>query len=145
MITIVDANIIVSAIISLNGTEAKILTDKNKIQFSAPDFLMEEVNNHIDKIESITSLSKSEVLRRIKTVTQKIKFVSVMEIPKKLRINALEIVKDIDENDVFYVALHLHSHHKIWTGDRVLINGLKKKGYDICVTTTQLKAYIYKK
>lgn len=145
MITIVDANIIISAIISPKGTESKILTDKNKIQFSAPDFLLEEVTNHIDKIANITDLSKSEVNKRIKTVTQNIEFVSVLDIPKKTRITALKIVQDIDENDVFFVALHLFSHHKIWTGDRVLINGLKKKGYDICITTTQLKAYIYKK
>ena len=33
----------------------------------------------------------------------------------------------------------------IWTGDKILINGLKEKGYDICITTEELKKYLYKK
>ena len=33
----------------------------------------------------------------------------------------------------------------IWTGDKILMNGLKEKGYDICVTTKEIKTKTYKK
>jgi len=39
----------------------------------------------------------------------------------------------------------LQYKHKIWTGDKVLINGLKEKGLDICVTTEELILKRYKK
>lgn len=71
--------------------------------------------------------------------------VEIAKIPKKLVIQAVEIVRDIDPNDAAYVALHLHEGHKIWTGDKALISGLKRKGYDICITTPQLRKYLYKK
>jgi len=39
----------------------------------------------------------------------------------------------------------LEKGHKIWTCDAKLSNGLKEKGYDICVTTKEIKAKTYKK
>jgi len=39
----------------------------------------------------------------------------------------------------------LQYKHKIWTGDKVLINELKEKGLDICVTTEELILKRYKK
>ncbi|MFT4061036.1 MAG: PIN domain-containing protein [Edaphocola sp.] len=42
---------------------------------------------------------------------------------------ALKIARDIDIFDTPFIALHYHTKHKIWTGDNVLINGLKAKGY----------------
>ena len=45
----------------------------------------------------------------------------------------------------FGKALHFEKGHKIWTCDFELIKGLKEMGYDICVTTKDLKTKHYKK
>lgn len=58
---------------------------------------------------------------------------------------AYQVVRDIDPEDVFFVALHFFIKHKIWTSDKILINGLKSKGYDICITTEELKQKLYYK
>lgn len=63
----------------------------------------------------------------------------------KYRQKAVEIVSDIDKDDAPFLALHFYKKHKIWTGDRILIDGLTAKGYDIFVTTTQLQDKLYKR
>jgi hypothetical protein len=63
----------------------------------------------------------------------------------KLRLVRAEITPRLARALGCLVALHLFKKHKIWTGDKVLINGLQSKGYDICVTTTELKTKMYKK
>ena len=141
MILITDSNIIFSALKSQNGVVAKILTEKSNIQFYAPSYLIDEVKKHSDKISD----NPKEVLRRMMILLEKVKIINVNEIPKKEVVKAIEIVKDIDIDDAFFVALHFYKKHKIWTSDKVLIKGLEKKGYNICVTTAELKSKLYKK
>ena len=66
-------------------------------------------------------------------------------LPEKAIAKAKEVVKDIDPDDYPFVALHFEKGHKIWTCDFKLINGLKEMGYDICVTTKDIKEKRYKK
>ena len=141
MIVITDSNILFSALISPNGTVAKILTDKSNIQFYAPNYLIEEIRRHSGKISD----NKKEVLARLEILLERIEIIDVDTIPKEKVIQAIEIVKDIDLDDAFFVALHLFKKHKIWTSDKVLIKGLERKGYKICVTTSELKSKLYKK
>jgi putative PIN family toxin of toxin-antitoxin system len=145
MIVITDSNVIFSALIDPKSKISKIIREKSKIQFIAPNFLLEEVKLHWEKILQFTSLSNKELEKEFVLLSKRIKFVDIKELPREILFEANEIVKDIDEDDTYFVALYLYQKHKIWTGDRKLINGLKKKGYDICITTSQLKAFIYKK
>jgi len=80
-----------------------------------------------------------------KIIRSRIKIIDSSHIPRDIFDKSFEIVKDIDEWDVYFVALHFQTGHKIWTGDKILINGLKEKGYNICVTTDDLKSKLYKK
>ena len=111
----------------------------------APDFILDEINNHFTEIVDKTRKSKSELQFELKQIVGRIKFIPAEEIPMIHIKKAIAIVWDIDIDDTLFVALHLFKKHKIWTGDKVLINGLKSKGYDICVTTTELKTKMYKK
>jgi len=145
MIVIADSNIIISALISPKGSTAQVLKEKSNIQFMAPDILLAEVYQHWEKIVELTTLSKRELFEEFYFYRNRITFVEAMDVPKKHRSHARQIVKDIDENDLDFVALHLHKRHKLWTGDKVLINGLLAKGYDICVTTAELRKKLYRK
>lgn len=145
MIVISDSNILMSGLYNPNGTIVKILTSKSKIQFLAPQYLFEEIKEHWSSIEKFSVLNKVQLKNEFKTLKGKLKVVSIGEIPRKTLMEAYEVVKDIDENDTYFVAMHLFEKHKIWTGDIHLIKGLLKKGYDICVTTEELKKFLYKK
>ena len=48
---------------------------------------------------------------------------------------AADLVRDIDMDDITYVALSLFLDIKLWTGDKLLIGGLTKKGFKNVVTT----------
>lgn len=145
MIVIADSNLIISGLYSPKGMIATILKSEKNIQFIAPDFIFDEITNHLSEIAIKTGKSKTELNVELKKLVERIKFVPVAQIPILHIKKAISIVADIDIDDTFFVALHLYKKHKIWTGDRVLINGLKAKGFNICITTTELKTKFYKK
>jgi len=145
MIVIADSNLIISGLYTPQGIVAKILTSEKNIQFIAPDFIFKEISNHFLRIQKETGRTRIELKSKLDHLIQRIKFVPVTEIPMDHIHKAIEIVKDIDIDDTFFVALHLYKKHKIWTGDRALINGLAAKGYDIFITTDELKSKLYKR
>jgi len=131
----------------IRRTEAPQIYLQQKVTFSffAPNFVFEEIKNHLSEISDKSGKTKREISNILQRITSNVIFYTVDDVPKKYTQKAIEIVRDIDIFDAPFIALHLYKKHKIWTGDRILINGLKKKGYDICITTTQLKKMLYKK
>jgi len=122
-----------------------IFKEKSSLQFTAPSQLLEEVQEHWNIIVNASSLSARELFAELSFYKTRISFTDVTIIPNKYVAKAHYVVKDIDEDDLDFVALHLYKKHKLWTGDKKLIKGLLAKGYDICVTTEELKQKLYKK
>lgn len=145
MIVITDSNIIFSALITPNGTVAQILRAKSKLQFYAPSYLFEEVNRHLTKIEELSPLNRMQLKAEIRAFKEAITIIETKDIPKKYYLEAYDMVIDIDFDDLFFVALNRYKHYKIWTLDTELRKGLEKKGYYICITTTEIKKSLYKK
>ena len=146
MIVISDSNIIFSCFYAPNGVIATILKEnKKKLQFIAPSFLLEEVQEHLPQIIERNKLTKKKALSLLKEFTKNITFYNLENIKKKNRDKAAQIAKNIDPDDYLFIALHFEKGHKIWTCDNVLSKGLKEIGYDICISTQDLRAYTYKK
>ena len=146
MIVISDSNIIFSCFYKPSGVIATILQEEKKsIQFIAPDYLLEEVKEHLSEMIAKTGLTKRKAYALLAEFTRNITFYQVDNISKRYVTQAQKIVENIDPDDYPFVALHLEQGHKIWTCDAKLAEGLKEKGYYICVTTQQLKEKIYKK
>ena len=140
MIVIADSNIFYSALIAPNGEIANILRDKN-MQFIAPDFIIDEVKEHLDIIKT-----KKKILADLNYLLEKITIIPLNKISDEYLQKAFTIVKDIDEDDYPFIALHLQIKHKIWSRDQILINGLTAQGYGhFFITTEQMKKYLYKK
>ena len=146
MIVISDTNIIFSCFYTPNGAMATILkNEKNRLQFIAPSYLLEEVKEHLPILMERNHLTKKKALDILKEATKNIIFYDLEEIKKKNREKAAEIAKDIDPDDYLFIALHFETGHKIWTCDAKLANGLKEKGYDMCITTNEIREKTYKK
>jgi predicted nucleic acid-binding protein len=145
MIAITDSNIIFSALINPKGKVGQVFREKSNLQFIAPRYIIEEIENHFDKILLYSNIEKQDLKKELNFILSIIKIVETHEIPKKYIFEAVQIVSDIDIYDVFFVALNRYKKHKIWTSDKKLINGLKNKGFDICITTDQIRLKLYKK
>jgi predicted nucleic acid-binding protein len=145
MIVIADSNVIFSALISPNGVVASIFSAKSNLQFMAPGFLFDEVNEHIDKIVRLSPLSKREILEKIQSFKKRITVIDTLKIPNKYHVEALDIVAGIDINDASFITLNRYTKHRLWTSDKELIKGVEAKGYDIFITTAELRKKLYKK
>ena len=145
MILITDSNILFSAVVKPNSLISKILKKERNFQFVAPNYLLEEFKKHRKNLEEGSGLSANDFKKEWESIKSRIQFIKMTDIPKDIFFKSYEIVKDIDEWDVYFVALHFKTGHKLWTGDKALISGLKNKGYEICVTTEDLKEHLYKK
>ena len=61
MIVITDTNIFYSALAAPQGEIAKILNERGNIQFLVPDYLIEEIEEHLPDIAKLTKKSKNNL------------------------------------------------------------------------------------
>ncbi|MBA4408364.1 MAG: PIN domain-containing protein [Bacteroidota bacterium] len=139
MKVIVDANIVFSAILNTNSKIADLLLNSKGIfEFLAPDFLLTETIKYHKKISSISKMTLTEVVSVENKVTKPISFLSGIHIPQSKWLNAEQLVSDIDSKDTPYLAFSMFFKCKIWSGDKVLRNGLIQKGFHNVITTEEL-------
>lgn len=147
MIVIADSNIFFASLIAPNGEIATILKDKN-MQFLAPDYMIEEVKDHIDIIQKKRKKNKTkrQILVDLDLLLKNITIIPLEELSNKNIQKAFSIVKDVDEDDYAFIAMHLQYKHKIWSRDEELINGLTERGYGhFFISTDEVRKHLYKK
>ena len=136
---IVDANIVFSAILNTNSRIADLLMNSKGIfDFVAPDFLLTGTKKYHKKISSISKMTITEVQHVENNVTKPITFLSAIHISESFWLKAEQLAFDIDPKDTPYVAFSMFLKSKIWSGDKVLRNGLILKGFKKIITTEEL-------
>jgi len=100
MIVIADSNIFYSSLITPNGNIATILKDKN-MQFLAPDYIIEEVKEHLEDIRKRikNTKTKRQLLADLKILLKKVTIIPLSTLSKRNIQKAISIVKDVDENE----------------------------------------------
>ena len=131
MILVVDANVVISALIK-NGKAREILMG-GEFQFVAPEFLKDEVSKYANYIERKSGLTGVELRLLTDFLFEKVKMIPHEEQRATLS-KALEIMRN-DVKDAPYVACYLALKcHAIWTNDTDFYDKLKIK----VVTTEDL-------
>jgi predicted nucleic acid-binding protein len=140
-IYITDTNVIFSAVLNVNSGIGQFImsANQNNVKFYAPDYLRFELENYIPKIVKISSLKIEEVRRLITLLYAQIIFISDELIPFEYYKNALPFVRDVDMDDLVFVALTDYLEETLWTGDLKLYNELIAKGYTRIVTFNEIK------
>ena len=69
---------------------------------------------------------------------KRIHFFNEGMIPKEVIDDAYKLTFDIDEKDTIFVAMGMYLNQKLWSGDKALVEGLRKKGYNELILTTEL-------
>lgn len=143
---VVDTNMAFSAILNTNSKISRIiLQPKSKLNFYSTEQLNSELIKHWNKIKKISGYSDADLHKVVQLITSKIRFINVELIPRNLFMKAESLVHDVDIDDTEFVALTEHIRGKLWTGDKELIKGLKKKKWDKLISTEELYRLILKR
>ena len=125
---VIDTNIVFSAILNSQGKIGQIIINSsNFFNFYTVGLLQEEIWNHKGKILDISGFTNEQFIKSYETITKRITFVDEVLISQEILVEARDIVIDIDENDALFIALTNHINGVLWTGDKKLVSGLKKK------------------
>lgn len=114
---VVDANIIFSALIKDSHTRHFLLFGYNSLH--VPDFVIEEIEEHMEEIRDKTGLSKKQLIQILDELMResKIRKVDYSEIREFIP-QAEKVSPDPD--DVQYFALAMRLGCPIWSNDKKL-------------------------
>lgn len=112
---VVDANVIFAALIK-EGTSYELLFEE-QFNFSTPDYILSEFEEHKEEILKKTGKTKEEMQILLDVLKRNIKIFQLEELVPYLK-DAEEISPDPD--DVAYIALALKLKCPIWSNDKSL-------------------------
>lgn len=136
---IVDTNVVFSALVNTQSRIADLLLNsEGTFAFYSCHLLTEEIDRHWAKLLDLSTLGEAELKTAQRQVFSAIEFISEELFPFSIWQSAIPMVRDVDMDDVAFVALTEYLNGSLWTGDRKLIEGLAAKGYSKLVTTQEL-------
>ncbi len=128
-ITVVDANIIFSSLIT-DSAKLRAEFRKKNLVFSSSKTLIVEIFKHFSRIKKATKLSEEDILNVLSFVLNRTDFYDEDAISIGSWVEAFRLCGKTDEKDTPYVALALDRNAKIWTNDGILKTALRKNGFD---------------
>jgi predicted nucleic acid-binding protein len=141
MIIVLDTNVVFSTIIKANGYMAKVFFSVPSFaEYYAPEFFVTELQMHQKKLLKLSGLSPVNYELAKTSVFAQIKFVDINTIPNSFLKTAVTLTRDIDFKDFQFVALTLFLNGILWTGDKKLYNGLRRKGFDKVIATKEISS-----
>ena len=136
---VVDTNIIFSALLNSNNTIGDLLFNPEmNFEFYSCDYMRYEIQKHWERLKMISKFSDKQLEISYSHVLSNLKFIIEEIIPAKTWLAAERITKNIDIDDIDFVALTTFLKATLWTGDKVLYNGLKKTNFKKIINTTDL-------
>ena len=138
---VVDTNIIFSTLLNSNSTIGGLLFNSDKhFEFYSCSYMRYEIQKHWERLKKISKLSDEQLQVSYTQVLSKLKFINEEIIPVETWLASEQITKGIDIDDTDFVALTKFLKATLWTGDKVLYNGLKRLEFKKLLNTTELLA-----
>jgi len=127
---IVDTNIVFSALLGKSRKIREILFSSEDIKPYSCKYSIVELFKHKDKLISNSALDEEEILNIFYYLLKRIEFYNEDFISDNSLKKAYELCNDIDEKDLLFVALTIELDGLLWTGDKELLRGLIRKGFE---------------
>ena len=139
MRVVVDTNIVFSAVLNSNGLIGEILfNSQGQFEFYSSEFMLDELTKYKSKLQKLTKMSETKIDLTIHQVMKNIVLISPLAVSDFVWKEAYELATDVDEDDTPFLATAISLEAFIWTGDKKLVNGLRKKGFQNIYSTTDL-------
>ena len=125
---IVDTNVLFSALLNSQSSFTEILIGSD-YRFFVCEQVLVELFKRKEKLVKASQLSEDEIVRIYQILLKRITLYKEDLIALENRAAAYTLCKDIDESDTPHIALTLELDGLLWTGDKKLKEGLKRKGF----------------
>ena len=126
---IIDANRLFSWLIAGNSRLRQTISSRPDLRFFCPKYVLVELFKHKERICHASGLRQDELLLVLHNCLEQIHFFDEEAIRLGCWTEAWRLCRDVDEQDVAYVALTLELVGLLWSSDHVLEWGLRKKGF----------------
>ena len=123
---IIDANILFSIFISGREEYFELV---GKVKFLTPVYALEELQKHQKTILSKTKIDSRNFNDFTLRILNRVLVVPNFLVTNQSYLQAYNWCKDIDLDDIAYVALSIEFNTCFVTRDMVLYDGLKQKGF----------------
>jgi predicted nucleic acid-binding protein len=136
---VADTNIVFSAVLNSDGKIGDLIfSSASAFEFFTCSYMKAEIQTHKLKLLKISGLSELQIQIALERILEEIKLIDVRVISDNSLARADKLLIDIDPDDAFFLALTFDLKGYLWTGDNVLYNGLKRKGYNKIYSTSEL-------
>ncbi|HET8829454.1 MAG TPA: PIN domain-containing protein [Pelobium sp.] len=136
---VVDTNIVFSLLLNSNGSIGDIFFNSDEqLEFYSCSYLKHEIKKHWGKLKSISRLNEDDLQVSYDLIINRIKFISEEIIPLEVWLSSEIIADRIDSNDIDFIALTDFIGATLWTGDKVLYNGLTEINFKSVTNTAEL-------
>lgn len=137
---VVDTNIVFSALLNPSSPSGEILMDfDQELKFFAPKLMLEEISKYLPKIERYTKLPSQKLIQIQNLIFSIVEIVSEEEIKSENWVRAFEILDEVDQDDIPFLALAYELDCLLWTGDKKLIKAGKPHIPKTIIDTQHLK------
>ena len=114
-----------------------------RVKLLTPDYAMTELQEHQELILSKTKLEKAELANYSLDILNDILVVPNFLVTNQSYLQAYNWCKDIDLDDIAYVALSIEFDTCLVTRDMILYEGLKQKGFQNIISWKEfLREYL---
>ncbi len=126
---VIDTNIVFSVLKSSESAMRQRLILSSP-QFCAPIKLLNELLKHKERIFSESLVKNEKLYDFFESIIGHIYFINESDISTESFFRAFHLCKDVDKNDIPFVALALELDCAFWTNDEKLKTGLRKNGFN---------------
>jgi predicted nucleic acid-binding protein len=127
---VIDTNMIFSLLLGKNTRLRDIFFDAAHT-FFAPNYIIGELFEKKEKIMKCSAMSEAEVYELLYRILSRIKFVAEEFVTFENKLQAFNLCKDIDEDDIPFIALSIQLDAPFWTGDKRLKESLSRQGFTL--------------
>ena len=137
---IIDANILFSIFISGKEEYFELV---GKVKFLTPVYALEELQKHQETILSKTKIDLGNFNDFTLRILNRVLVVPNFLVTNQSYLQAYNWCKDIDLDDIAYVALSIEFDTCLVTRDMILYEGLKQKGFQNIISWKEfLREYL---